>query len=413
MSGAAPPPAARAAVWRVRRVEGAPLVAVRVALAGGARREPTPGLALVTGRALAEGTRRRDYLALAADAEARGTSLAGSAGLESIALAVDGLASDWERALALAAEAVFESSFPEERIAWLARQAAAELEAQADEADQLTAREFADLVFAPHPKGRPLQGDAASLGRLRAADCAAFHAESMARGGVVAVAGAIDEEEVAARLESLFPGLGAPADDGFAPTAPAPRAPRRREIVTRARDQAHLFVGQWTVARAHPDCAALEIAAVALGAGSGLAGRIPHRIRDRDGLAYHASADAVAGAGLDAGRFAAYVGTAPATVARAERGVVEEIRKLLEEGLSEREIDDARSYLTGREPFRRETARQWADLAALGAIEGLALEQPDWSRARIDGPTRKDVDAALRRWLDPDALAVAVGLPAP
>jgi zinc protease len=216
---------------------------------------------------------------------------------------------------------------------------------------------------------------------------------------------------VAARLPELFPGLRAPAQEGFAPPAPAPRSARRREIATRARDQAHLFVGQWTVARAHPDCAALELAAVALGAGSGLSGRIPHRIRDQDGLAYHASADAVGGAGLDPGRFAAYVGTAPETVGRAERAVVEEVRRLLDEGLSQREIDDARSYLSGREPFRRETARQWADLAALGAIEGLPLEAPDWSRARIEGPSRDDVDAALRRWLDPDALAVAVGLP--
>ena len=401
----------RRAAWRLRRVDGAPLVAVRVALAGGARREPAPGVALVTGRALAEGTRRRDYLALAAEAEARGMSLAGSAGLESIALAVDGLAADWERALELAAEAVFESTFPDDRVEWLAKQAAAELEAQADEADLLTARAFAELVFAPHPRGRPLQGDAGSLARLTAADCAAFHAAALARGGVIAVAGAIDEEAVAARLEALFPDLRAPADDGFAPPAPAPRAARRREIETRARDQAHLFVGQWTVGRAHPDCAALELASVALGTGATLAGRIPNRIRDQDGLAYHASADAVGGAGLDAGRFAAYVGTGPENVARAERAVVEEMRKLLEEGLSAREIADARSFLTGREPFRRETARQWADLAALGAIERLPLEQPDWSRARIEGPSRDEIDAALHRWLDPDTFAVAVGLP--
>lgn len=414
MSSIAPTSAARdvrAGPWRVRRVEGAPLVAVRVALAGGSRREPAPGLAVVAGRALAEGTRRRDYLALAAEAEARGMSLVGSAGLESTALAVDGLASDWERALELAAEAVLESTFPEARVGWLARQAAAELEAQADEADLLTARAFAELVFAPHPKGRPLLGDVDSLTRLRAADCEALHAEALERGGVVAVAGAIDEEAVAARLEALFSGLRAPADDDFTPPAPAPRATRRREIETRARDQAHLFVGQWTVGRAHADCAALELAAVALGAGSGLSGRIPHRIRDQDGLAYHASADAVGGAGLDAGRFAAYVGTAPETVGRAERAVVEEVRKLLAEGLSQREIDDARSYLSGREPFRRETARQWADLAALGAIERLPLEVPDWSRARIERPSRDDVNAALRRWLDPDALSVAVGLP--
>jgi len=394
-------------------VAGAPLVALRVALAGGARAEEIPGLALVTGRALAEGTSRRDWRGLAVAAESRGMTAAGFGAFESTGVAVDALAGDWERALGLAAEMLLEPVFPEERVAWLTRQAVAELEAQADEADVMTGRAFAELLYGGHPKGRPLQGDAASLARIRAADCARFHAAALARGGCVAVAGAIPEPAVRAALERRFAALAAPSARTLVVAAPPPASARRRELVTRAHDQAHLFVGQLTVARDHPDCAALELAAVVLGAGTGLSGRIPGRIRDREGLAYHASADAVAGAGLDPGRLVAYVGTSPDRLARAERGVAEELERLLEGGISEEELADARAYLTGREPFRRETARQWADLAAVGAIEGLPFEDPEWSRARLEAPGRAEVEAALRRHVDPARLAVAVGLPSP
>jgi zinc protease len=410
-SGARGAGAASGSALRVRRVPGAPVVAVRVVLAGGARAEEIPGTALIAGRALAEGTTRRDWRAIAAEAESRGTSVAGYGAFETTGVAVDALASEWQRALALAAELVFDPAFPAERLQWLTRQAGAELEALADEADVLTGRAFAELLYGAHPMGRPLQGSRESLARIDREACAGFHARNLARGGCVAVAGAIDEDAVAAELERLFGRLAAPGGTVTTPPAPPEPGARRREIRTRARDQAHLFVGQLTVERRHPDCAALELAAVALGAGSGLSGRIPNRIRDREGLAYHSWADAVAGAGLDRGRFVAYVGTAPASVARAERAIAEETRRLVDSGLTPREIAEARSYLLGREPFRHETARQWADLAALGEIEGLPLADPDWSRERIERTTDAEVEAALGRHLDADRLAVAVGLP--
>jgi len=390
---------------------GAPLVAIRVALAGGARAEPTPGVALVAGRGLAEGSRHRDYRALAEAAEDRGLSAAAFGAFEWIGVAVDGLASAWEEALELAAEMALEPAFPDARVRLLGRQAAAELEAQADDGATVAGRAFARLLYGEHPKGRPLQGDPESLARIDREACVRFHAASLAAGGCVAVAGAIDEGEVESRLERLFAGLP-PPPPASSPAPPPVPAARRLEVTTRARDQAHLFVGQLSVARAHPDCAALEIAAIALGAGPGLSGRVPSRVRDRDGLAYDASADTVAGAGLDAGRLVAYAGTSPATVARAERAIVEELRRLGAEALADAEIEEARAYLVGREPFRRETARQWVDLAAAGAIEGLPFEDERWSRRRVAGPSAAEVRAALARHLDPERLAVAIGRPA-
>lgn len=397
---------------RVRRVEGAPLVALRLWVLAGQRVEAAPGLALLTGRSLPEGTARRDFRAIAADAEARGLSLAGFGGVESYGLVLDGLAADWQRAIDWLEELIAEPTFPDDRCDWLRRQAAAELASQADQADLLTARAFADLVYSPHPRGRPLAGSAESLAALDAAAIARHHRRGLGCGGVIAAAGEIDPDLVQARLAQLAARLGERQECAAEPPPPLPPSARRREIATRASDQAHLFVGHLTVGRAHPDYDLLELAGVVLGAGTGLAGRIPTRIREREGLAYSASADAIAGAGLDPGRLLCYLGTAPENVSRAERALAEELERFAADGVTDEELEEARSYLLGREPFQRETARQWAELLGAAEIYGLPLDRPEVATARLRAATRAEVNAAIARHLDPTRLATALGLPA-
>ncbi|HEX2254847.1 MAG TPA: pitrilysin family protein [Thermoanaerobaculia bacterium] len=409
---------------RVRRVPGAPIVAVRVWLPGGARIEQVPGRALVTGRLLSEGTRRQDWRALTDRVEARGMILGTQGTFESHGVALDALAADWRDALALAAEVVLEPTFPPERCAWIVRQAAAELESLGDQPEVRTAFGFLDQLYRPSRRALPLHGTAETLDTLTPADCAAFHLRSLARGVRVAVAGDIDEEAVEARVRELF---GAPppvaptgTDDAGVPgdVEPAPPVgdpPGRRVVELRHGDpdapQAHLYVGHLTLPRTAEDFEALEVAAVVLGAGAGLTGRIPARVREREGLAYTVSVHTVAGAGLDPGRLVLYAGTSPATVEQAERGMREELARLVEDGPTDEETEAARAWLLGREPFRRETARQWADLMAEAMHYRLPVDRPEWRAGRLAALGRAEVAAAARRHLHPDQLRVTVGLP--
>jgi len=394
----------------VRRVEGAPVVAVRLWICAGGRRELIPGQALITGRMLTEGTAGRDWRRIADEAESKGMILSSFGTFENHGVTIDALARDWEQALAWTAEMLIEPTFPEDRCAWMAKQAAAELESLADQPDIKTAWGFLAQLYSPHPRSRPLHGSVESLLSLTSADCARFHAASLSGGVLVAVTGVIDEDAVRRRVEELFATL--PAAGEVLPQPPAPVGlPGRGAVQTEAEDQAHLYMGHLTIDRRHPDYTALEVAAVILGSGAGLTGRIPMRIREQEGLAYSAHAQTTAGAGLDPGRLLAYVGTSPATVDQAEAGVRDEIVRLVDDGITDAELEEARAYLLGREPFRRETARQWADLLIEAAEYGLLLVDPEQRRRELEALDRETVEAAIRRHIRPADLRVTVGLP--
>jgi zinc protease len=224
------------------------------------------------------------------------------------------------------------------------------------------------------------------------------------------VAGVVDEEAVRRKLAALFSDL--PVAVPPLPEPPEPIGTAEPCLVqTEAEDQAHLFIGHLTVPRRHPDFTALELLAVILGSGAGLTGRIPNRIRENEGLAYSAHAQTVAGSGLDPGRLVAYVGTSPATVEQARAGVIEEIARLVDGGVENSELEEARAYLLGREPFRRETARQWADLLTESAHYGLPLDEPESRIAELNALDKTTVEAAARRHIRPEDLKVTIGLP--
>lgn len=396
---------------RVRRVEGAPVVAVRLWLDAGTRVESIPGQGLLAGRMLEEGSRRRDWRRIAVEAEDRGMELSSFGSFEGHGVNIDALAPDWELALDWAAELLREPSFPEDRCDWLRRQAAAELEGLADQPDVKAAWGFLEHLYTPHPRSRPVHGDVASLLRITAADCARLHTQALGGGVIAAVAGVVDEDAVRRRLESLFADLTADGEPFPPPPPPVGLPARRHQVTVDSEDQAHLYIGHLTVPRRHPDYTALELLAVVLGSGAGLTGRIQERIREREGLAYTVYAQTLAGAGEDPGRLVAYVATSPETVDQAERGVVEEIARLLEDGVTDRELEESRSYLLGREPFRHETARQWADVLLEAEQYSLPLDDPARRTADLLALDRDSVAAAARRHLRPGDLRVTVGLP--
>ncbi len=283
---------------------------------------------------LTEGTRRRDWRRIAEQAESKGMVVESNGSFESIGVSVDALAATGSWPWSGRSSCCSNPPSPRTAAPGSPGRPRPSSKSLADQPDVKTVWGFHQQLYSPHPRSRPLHGSAESLAGLTPDDCAGFHRRAAAHGILASVAGVMDEDAVRERLLSL---LGTPetaADPYPGPPVPVGTGPRAF-VATDAEDQAHLYVGHLTVPRRHPDYAALELLAVILGSGAGLTGRIPARIREREGLAYTAYAQTVAGSGLDRGRLVAYVGTSPATVEKAERGVIEEITRLVEDGIED------------------------------------------------------------------------------
>lgn len=394
---------------KVRRVEGLPLVAARLWLRAGALREDVGGLSALTGRLLGEGSQRRSFEEITLAAEDRGMLLQSFGTMEAIGLAIDGLAEDHDLILEWLAELALESNFPEDRLRWLRRQAVAELRAQLDQPEVRTAHTFLRSLYGDHPYGRPLTAEAKSLRRVSRARCRRFLAQAWQTGGSLAVAGELEPEQTLARLLELFAGLPEPNEKALPELAPPATA--TTTVTLKNADQAHVYAGHLTVDRAHSDMPALELVAVILGAGAGLSGRLPERIRDRDGLAYAADVACTSGAGLAPGRLVVYAGTSPANVGKVEKTIREELERLVEDGIKDVELEEARAYLLGREPFRHETLRQWVDLMADADFYGVPSDQPGYVAGLLKDLDRAQVEAAIRRWIKPQNLHFTIGQP--
>ncbi len=398
---------------RCRELPLAPVVALRIWVVGGSRAEAGPGQALVSARMLTEGTRRRDWRRIAELSEVSGIDMDGFAALDVHGLAIDALSRDLNEVLDWAAELLLESDFPEKRCRWVARQAAGEWMAQLDQPEVRTAWVFNDQLYAPNPAGRPLYGSLEALAEINAELCATYHRSALSRRVIVAVVGAIQEEAVEQllrdRLAILAGGQGEPD-----PVTPAPEGGGglRRTITLEHSQQAHLYLGALTVARRDPDYEALEVASTILGGGAGLSGRIPGSVREDRGLAYAVHANAVAGAGFEPGHFVVYAGCLPESLAEVESVVRDEVARFVEHGPTVIELENAISFLLGRDPFHRQTAAQWASTLAASELYGLPFDRPEWRRERLAAVERETVMSAVARYLDPAGLRTTVGVPA-
>lgn len=397
---------------RVRHIPGPPLVSVRARLRGGLLNEGEPALALLTGRLLAEGSRRRDWQRIAIEAENYGMYLQSFASGESIGVAIDALAADAELAIEWLAELLTEPAFPQDRFEWIRRQATAELESLLDQPQYRTGRAFARQLYGEHPYGRPMHGSAEALAARTREECVAFHQQALAWGGTLVVTGAVDEDEILARLEARFRHLLPAPQARPLPPPPQSAEPRLQELASGESDQAHVFSGHLTIEKRSPDLPALDLLAVVLGAGgAGNSGRLPNRIREKEGLAYAVDVGTTAGAGHGPGHLMVYCGTSPDKARHAAAAIKEELEKLLQDGIGEAELEEARSYLLGSDALRRETLRQWSELLAESVLFGLKTEDPAWVAERYRSLTRHDVEEAARRHLRPQDLSLTFGWP--
>ncbi len=377
--------------------------AVSLDVRSGDEPEAHSGLMNLVGECLDEGTARHDSLELAAAAEGLGAMLEGNARGGVVMCP----ATSHKEATELLREMVVEAEFPGREVRRVQSEILTEIKAEEDDPRSVAARRFRKEVYGDHPLGRPGNGTAKSVAKMRPRDLRAFHDEWFRpAGGYVAASGPEDPEKTLDRLEKAFRRFKGKAKAH--PTPPDVELPAsgRDAHLPMAREQVHVFLGHVGVRRTHPDYHVLSVMDHVLGTGPGFTSRCARKLRDEQGLCYSVSAGITGSAGEEPGMFTAYIGTSPEHRQRAIDGFLDEIRRIRAEAPTAQELQDVKSYLTGSFVFGFERNSNLAAFAIRARRFGLGFDYLQRYPEIVRAITAEQVREAAERHLHPDRLVV-------
>ena len=392
----------------VREDHRLPFVHVTIAMQGGllAETPETSGITAAAAELLLRGTGTRDAQAIAAFTDRRGGSLSAFSGRNSFGLRARFLSSDLDDFLALLADCLLDSRFPDDELEQQQRlQTAAVLQQQERPMFQAQ-RHLLEAMHPGHPYSLNPQGTPESIAALTR-EAVAGHVENLLGPDNMAIAvfGHVEPDAIVERLESLLAPLA--GRTARIPERSVSGAPTTQRIVTpEPRRQAIVLTGFPGVDVFDPRYEAVSLLDRAL---SGLSSTLAESVRGAGALAYFVGAWHQPG--LVPGEFVLYTGTRADAVEAVEARFADEIRRLTTEGLAPAELERARNRLLAEHERQLQDSGSLAMQAALNELYGLGYDHGFTLPERLAAVTAADVRAAAADLLDPDRQVTSIVLP--
>lgn len=400
-------------VLLVRENRVSPSVVLTGSLHVGAcdERAESAGLASFTADMLMRGTESRSFDEIYEALEGVGASLGISGGTHSTGFGGKSLGEDLPLMLDVLSDCLRRPSFALEEVERVRGEILADLAERAHDTRRMANLTFYELMYPEgHPYAVSLSGYPETIEGIGRNDLAGFYAEGYgSQGMIVVVVGAVDTDEVVACVDEAFgdwQGQTA-ARDPLPEVSPIADV-RERRVEIRGKMQSDIVLGYPGPPRTHPCFLEARVCNTILGV-FGLMGRLGEKVRDEQGLAYSSYSRLSGGPGPGPWRVVA--GVSPANVERAIESIRDEIRRICEELVEQKELSDCQAYLTGSMPLQLETNAGVATSILSMERYQLGLDYLERYEGLIKAVTAEGVQAAAQRWLDPDAYALAVGGP--
>jgi zinc protease len=365
------------------------------------------GLAGFTALSLMRGTTQHDFQQIYDALESNGASLGLDGGTHTVGFYGHALAEDLDLLTRTLSEALRQPVFPPDQVERLRNQLLTGLAIRAQDTTEVASLAFDELVYSGHPYSRPEDGDPETVRSITREDLVSFHARYLGpKGMVISIVGGVDPRE---SLDSVMRFLGDWENPDQPPPPELPPVKPLTGIITRrvhipGKTEADIIMGIAGPPRRAPGFMAASVGNNILGQ-FGMFGRIGESVRERAGLAYHASSSLSGGVGPGPWIFIA--GVNPTNIDKTISLIRQEITRFISEPVTDEELADSQANYVGRLPLSLESNGGVASaLINLERYElGLDyyLRYPDLIRA----VTPAEILEVARHYLNPDCLAIA------
>lgn len=387
-----------------------PFVALEILFRGGSVIDDpeTRGAVHLMGALLEEGAGDMDARAFAKARDELAMSVSFDVSSDYLSVSARFLTENRDASLALLRRALTEPRFDEDAIERVRAQIVSSLQSDLKDPQTIASQRFNELAYGDHPYAHPTEGTIDSVLALSRDDLVAAHRRAITRDGIhVSAVGDITADELKGVLDRLFDGL--PDSGPDLPEAALVNLPGGVTIIDYETPQSVVQFAQPGLPMDHPDFFAAFVLNHILG-GGGFESRLMQEVREKRGLTYgiYSYLSTPDYADLWAG------GTASANdrVAEAVRVIREEWERLKTQGVTQEELDDAKTYLTGSYPLRFSGNAAIARIAVNMQFDDMPLDYISTRNDRIEAVTLEDINRVARELLDPERLTfVVVGQP--
>src|SRR6478672_2891963 len=334
-----------------------PLIAMEYSFSGGASQDPPakPGVGNMVADLLDEGSGDLDSKTYHERLERRAIELSFSSTRDNLRGSLRMLKDNKDEAFDLLRMALTSPHFDGTDVERIRTQVLSGLRRDTTNPTALASRKFLEIAFGDHPYGRPANGTLDSVPKIDVTDLKDYVRRVIAKDGLrIAVVGDVDADTLGKLLDKTFGGL--PAKATLTPVADVQAVkPPQRAFIPLDVPQTVVTFGGPGIRRHDPNFMAAYVVSYILGGGS--SSRLYKEVREKRGLAY-----SVYESLLWMDHSALFIGN---TGTRADRAgetvdaVTKEVRRMAEEGPTQQELDEAKSYLKGSQMLALDTSSSW------------------------------------------------------
>ncbi|WP_249159228.1 M16 family metallopeptidase [Bradyrhizobium jicamae] len=385
-----------------------PLIAMEYAFAGGASQDPTakPGVGNMVADLLDEGSGDLDSKTFHERLERRAIELSFSATRDNFRGSLRMLKDNKDEAYELLRSALSAPHFDPVDVERIRGQVLSTLRRESTNPSSIAGRKFLQVAFGDHPYGRQASGTLESVPKIEIADLKDYARRIIAKDTLrVAVVGDVDPDTLGRLLDKTFGGLPAKADLVPVPDVVATKPPQRAFIPLDVPQTVVTFGGPG-VRRHDPDFMAAYVVNHILG-GGGLSSRLYKEVREKRGLAYSVYETLL---WMDhSALFFGNTGTRADRAGETVDAIETEIRRIAEEGPTQKELDEAKSYLKGSQMLALDTSSKLAQAMLQYQLDKLPIDYIEKRNAIVDAVTLDDAKRVAKKLWGDGLLTVIVG----
>ena len=334
---------------------------------------------------LFKGTERYSAIEISERFDGLGASVNAATGKETTHLHARFLDEHTEEVFDLLAEMLLEPTYPDIDSE---REVVIEEIAMYDDEPQDRVHDYlADAVFGDHPLGRRVLGEADVIASIPIPEISEYHHSHYTRDNIiVAAAGNIDHDTIAALAERYVKPTETPASSGANGALPSPKS--RSKFQAKETEQYHICFGAQGITRA--DDRRFQLAVMDSIFGGSTSSRLFREVREKRGLAY--AVGSYTEQYTDSGMVATYVGTREDNVEEACAVIGAEIERLRSEPVTDAEIARAKETVKGRLVLSSESTAARMTRIARATLFDLPILTLDEMLDKVDAVTVSDIE---------------------